>query len=439
MRVWMAAWLSCMALAYASVASANPNQLPSLRKRADALYDEGKYSEALEVLDEILAAAPKDRGVLRKRPSVLYELLDWEGAIKAYEQYLPYASAGTRRLIIRILRDLKSAHPPKLDITTATGPVTVVIEAGRRKKPVCTAAPSCQKDVTPGRHKLRAERPGFEPWTGQVTVAAGTTTPLVIDLVEKPSQLTVRGPTGATIKVNGNAYDGPAKLPAGKHRVVVTLDGHRPDSREIVAREGAAIDLDIELIRIVPVQILPATATPTITLDGTVVTLEEGGLALPPGAHTLVVAAKNYQVEPPVPIPAERDASYQITVALDLPPPPPPHWFTLRRKIATASLGVGLAAVTTGVVLGTQANQRDEDARALCPSVNEPCRDATRANELNVAARDRAKQANIAYSAAGVAAAAAVILWFTGAPESQTVVAPQADGRGASVVITRSF
>src|SRR5206468_2704026 len=101
-----------------------------------------------------------------------------------------------------------------------------------------------------------------------------------------------------------------------------------------------------------------------------------------------------------------------------------PSRFTGRRKLALAAAGAGVVAAGAGIALGLRAGQLDDDAYALCPSPSSPCSEALEANDLNRRARSRALQANLAYGVAAGAAAAAAILWLTGAPESRVAVTP---------------
>lgn len=94
-----------------------------------------------------------------------------------------------------------------------------------------------------------------------------------------------------------------------------------------------------------------------------------------------------------------------------------PVW-TTRRKIAIGAAGGATLGLVVGIVLGTQANGKQNDAHALCPDTQTPCADAARADALNQTARSRALGANISFGIAGAAAIAAGVLWFTGAPES---------------------
>jgi hypothetical protein len=436
MRVWIAASILCIAAASAGTARAAPSKaVADSYKTAVQQYQDRDYQRALELVDQGLAIAPRHLDLLFLRASILLALSDRAAAIAAYQACLDAGAKGRNRQEAQLMiRDLKKAQPTSVEIAAANGPTAIHLDLAQ--KPTCTADPSCLRVVSPGRHRVVAERPGFERWTGNVTVAKGATAQLAITLTEKPSPLTVRvAPPAARVTVDGAPYTGAAKLAAGNHRVAVALAGHRDEHREVVAHEGTPIELDVALLPIVPVRVAPATAT--LLLGGEPVALEAGGLALPPGPLELIARAPGF-VDRRVVIPAERPADYQIAVELQHPPPPPPpaSWFTTRRKLALAAAVVGVGAATTGVVFGIQSSRRDREARALCPSQDLGCDDAIRANDLNRRAQDRALQANVAYGIASAAAAAAAILWFTGGPESRIALAPQVGGAGLTMAGT---
>src|SRR5262249_12140013 len=153
------------------------------------------------------------------------------------------------------------------------------------------------------------------------------------------------------------------------HRVVVSLAGNMEERREVSAHEGKPVELNVSLTPLVPARIEPAGAT--LLLDDKPIAIEEGSLAIPPGSHVLVARAPGF-AHRRMEIPADRSADYTLPVELArvevvVPPPPAPSRFTGRRKIAVAVGGVGVVAVTSGVVLGLQSKQRENDAYALCP------------------------------------------------------------------------
>jgi len=94
----------------------------------------------------------------------------------------------------------------------------------------------------------------------------------------------------------------------------------------------------------------------------------------------------------------------------------PGRW-TTRRKVALGVSGVAVAGVAAGIVLGTQAKAKQDDAHAVCPEAGTPCAGADQAQALLKAGQRRALGANVAFGVAGATAIAAGVLWFTGAPE----------------------
>lgn len=104
----------------------------------------------------------------------------------------------------------------------------------------------------------------------------------------------------------------------------------------------------------------------------------------------------------------------------DKPPTTSATTWTTKRKAAIGMAGVSVAGVVTGILLGTQATGKRDDAHTLCPDPATPCADAARADALIKSGQSRALAANVGFGIAGVAAIVAGVLWFTGAPETPT-------------------
>ena len=449
MRVLICTWIVCVSVAWTGVALAAPKggaranpsaAAPATPKRvtpagdahekyklAAKLDDSGEPEKALAVIEEGLAIAPKDLALLGFKGRVLLKLRDYTGTLAAYEAYLDAGVQGAnRRAAQKIVNDFDAVRSTFLEVTLASGAAPIYLDS-KTQGAFCTAAPSCNKAILPGGYKVIVERAGFERWTGNVTVERGKTAKLAITLVEKPSLLTVRvAQPGARVTVDDAAFEAPAKVAAGTHRVVVSLAGHAEARLEATAHEGQPVALDVALTPLVAVRVEPAGAQ--LLLDGKPVAIADGNLAIPPGSHALVARAKGF-VDRRIEIPAERTPDYQLSIELArvkvVVVPPPDSRFTGRRKISLAVGGVGLAALAGGVVLGLQSGHLDHDAYALCPSPSTPCSDAAKANDDNLRGRSRALEANIAYGIAGGAAIAAAVLWLTGAPESRVAVTPQ--------------
>jgi tetratricopeptide (TPR) repeat protein len=112
--------------------------------------------------------------------------------------------------------------------------------------------------------------------------------------------------------------------------------------------------------------------------------------------------------------------------------PPAPTW-SGKRKAAVGLAGVTVAGVVVGALLGSSAKGKQNDAYKLCPDPMVACADAAQANDLIASGQNLALGANVAFGVAGVAAIAAGVLWFTGAPERSHGVAVAPTGTGVAI------
>jgi tetratricopeptide (TPR) repeat protein len=116
--------------------------------------------------------------------------------------------------------------------------------------------------------------------------------------------------------------------------------------------------------------------------------------------------------------------------------PPRSH----RKAIGIGVLAVGGAAAVTGVVFGSLARSKWNDAKAVCGGTtcsNEA--DLARANGLASDARSRGNASTVLVAAGGVAVAAGVVLWLTAPSEHAIQVTPAASSDEASVTISGRF
>lgn len=386
-------------------------------KAALKLDAAGSYQESLVVIEEGLALDAKNVPLLLLKGNVQIKLRDYAGALVTVERALSVGvPARQRAQITKMRKSLADIQTTLIEVTVASGKGSVYLRATDQGV-FCVAQPVCSKVLMPGSYPVIVLSEGHEEWTGNVTVVKGQTAKLAVTLVEKPSVLTVRvTPAAATVTVDGAPHPAPAPVPAGAHKVKVSAPGHLPVERDITAAAGKSIDLELSLVAVTPVRIKPAEAA--ISLDGTPVTLVEGGLVLPPGEHVFVARAPGLG-ERKVKIPAVRDASYAIEIDLTASTTVAQQGlFTPRRKIALGVGVAGAAAFFGGVALGLSSSSLEDDSYALCPRP-ESCARADEANDLHDRAADRATYANIAYGVAGAALVGAAVLWFTGAPEKE--------------------
>jgi len=124
----------------------------------------------------------------------------------------------------------------------------------------------------------------------------------------------------------------------------------------------------------------------------------------------------------------------------------PASWgmLTIKRKIAIGVAGTSLVSLVAGVLLGTSANHKQDDAFRLCPDPATPCKQGNQANGLIRSSHSRALGANVAFTLAAGAAITAGVLWFVGVPnaaaeDTRVSVAPSMAPGGSSVVVVGRF
>jgi hypothetical protein len=268
--------------------------------------------QALTLIEDGLRAAPRDLRLLQLKGILHLKLRDYGAALDAYQRYLDAGARGAnRREAQKIVANLQAVKSTVLEIASPHGPTAIYLDS-KTQGLYCTTP--CKRGMLPGDYKIIAERAGFERWIGRVTVAAGKTATIEVALVERPSQLTIRTTPGdAQITVAGAPFGGSAPVPAGTHEVRITRPGHATAVRRIDAHEGKPVELVVELAPLVPIEVTPPTAE--LLLDDEPLAVEDGGVAIPPGAHVLVARAPGFH-ERRIELPASRAASQRLVVTL---------------------------------------------------------------------------------------------------------------------------
>ena len=103
------------------------------------------------------------------------------------------------------------------------------------------------------------------------------------------------------------------------------------------------------------------------------------------------------------------------------------------------AVGMGVAALGVagvGVYFGLESNQLQDRANQRCPLA--VCADPQGLRD-NAQARSDATRADILYGAAGLSAAAAIVLWFVGAPADEAIVTPTVGDHQAGVSFAGRF
>lgn len=113
-----------------------------------------------------------------------------------------------------------------------------------------------------------------------------------------------------------------------------------------------------------------------------------------------------------------------------------PSMWTGTRQFSVVLGIAGAAAVGGGFYYGSRSQDLQEQSNARCPLTVCPDPEGLR---LNDRAQDAALRANVMFVGGGVALAAATVLWFVGAPDNETVIAPTVGRDQVGVSFAGSF
>src|SRR6185436_733399 len=117
----MRGWIVCVGVACAGVAVAGPRgDVRETYELAAQLDDDGEYEQALGLVEQGLAIAPKDLELLGLKGTVLLKLRDYTRALAAYRAYLDAGVTGAnRREAQKIVNSLGAVQSTFLQITLA--------------------------------------------------------------------------------------------------------------------------------------------------------------------------------------------------------------------------------------------------------------------------------------------------------------------------------
>ena len=107
-------------------------------------------------------------------------------------------------------------------------------------------------DVEPGSHRIELSASGYHDAARTVEVPRGATVPLELSLQERPAELDVHGPPGASLYVDGQPsgqlpLSAELRLPPGPHQIAIAQPGHDAFVRELELSRGSEQELTVEL------------------------------------------------------------------------------------------------------------------------------------------------------------------------------------------------
>lgn len=209
--------------------SASPGQLYSLGRGHRELYfnrgrDPVQLRLALLRFEQYLQRSPQGR--------------NRDNATRYVAELAPYA---------QVLEGFDDEVPiTRLMVHSPIPEATVAIDGGPAGPAPVTL------DVPPGDHHVRVTAPGYFVVTRDIEVPEGATVPLEISLAARPAALTITGPRGAEVFVDGATaaqlpMRAPIDLPAGVHQIAIAQRGRTPLVRELQLDRGGQRSLDVEL------------------------------------------------------------------------------------------------------------------------------------------------------------------------------------------------
>jgi hypothetical protein len=321
-------------------------------------YSAGRYAVAVSAFDLAYKLAP--------RPAILFSMAQAErkqwsvarqpevvrSAVRHYHQYLDLVPTGGRRtdaadalselepMADRLGPTADPKEPPapasatRLMISSTVATASASIDGGQK-----TETP-LMETVTPGKHKVTLSAPGYFDETRDVVALAGAVVPTEIALKEKPARLDVSAEGSGDIAVDGRVVGTtplprPLEIASGVHLVSVSRNGYRAFSRDVTLARDKTSRLDVPFERTTQRWVSYATfgfGLAAVAAGGTFV-----GVALVEQGNAQKVLDDKARGN----ISSGELGTYPRSIDLR------DGW----RTAATASLGVGVAALAAGAFL----------------------------------------------------------------------------------------
>jgi hypothetical protein len=216
-----------------------------------------------------------------------------------------------------------------------------------------TGSPLIRDNLPPGSYRVKAQKPGYQPWEQEVQITADKRTDVAIDLTPLPGTVAITSRVAGVEVWVGNDKLGETrlgtplvrdKLPPGNYRIKAQKPGYQPWERDIQISADQRIGVGIDLTP------LPGSVSIIGRVAGTEVwmgtdKLGETGLGnplvwdnLPPGSYRVKALKSGYQ-------PWEQEvkvtANQRTEVVIDLTPLPELGTLVITGRVAGAEVWVG--------------------------------------------------------------------------------------------------
>ena len=235
-------------------------------------YEKGMYSDSIRAFEMAYKLAPRSAVLFsiaqayKKHFFAERKIDDARKAAAYYQQYLKEVPQGGRRNdataalteldphLRQAAEDAVATPPPPVEekkvqyiaVTTATRDARVTIDGGAPLEPPFT------KDVAAGRHVVKISAEGHFEESRELVLAPGSSQALDVALRERPALLTLEGPSGADVSIDGRFVGSlplprPLEVPPGKRLVTVTTTGSDAFVEEITLKRAETRKVTIDL------------------------------------------------------------------------------------------------------------------------------------------------------------------------------------------------
>ena len=348
-------------------------ETPSLenKKRASELYREGQRLFAQELYGAALEAFQK-ANKLFPAPANLYNIAKCherlgqsDACVAGYEAY------------VKSYKELRGTKPPDMnDILHAVAKcrigmrVIMTLNSNPQGASVALNAPDkligqtpLEVPLEPGTHTLFLTLDGFQPVERKVEVIPGR--PFQLDL-EMATELTITvetQPPGATVAIDatkGVVGQTPLTIrrDPGNYRLFVSLDGHQPLDVNVDLRPGDPVRLFFKLEparQVGQIRLTSNIKRAAIFIDGKNVGLTpyDDPIEVSVGSHQITLTRDGYtSVSSEIQVSEGERVDFLGELWLRDPPT------TWKGYLGWTGVGLGVASVVGGYVLGTQVDQQ---------------------------------------------------------------------------------
>jgi hypothetical protein len=320
-------------------------------QRANQLYQDGRYSDALHLYQAAYDLVPS-ADILFNIALTKEKVSDFEGCSVDLAQYLRESDDIARKQ--QAQRRLEACRAKALvPVKVSSLPASAAIFVGEGESRVLKGRTPTRLELLPGAYLLTIEAPGYVPQTQRLTVEVGVH-PDVDFTLDKLSTLHIEADvSNADIEIDGKP-EGTTPLQReikpGVHTLRIAKAGHRPVTREVRIHPGDQLSLDVAL-PLLPRLIALTSARPVraeVAIDGMAMGVLPLERALPSGRHHVEVTSLGHLTYAgDLFVPDDRDLTLRVMLT--------PHRSRLSHAVFWSIEALAAAAALIGVGFGAQA------------------------------------------------------------------------------------